>query len=192
MAREASSTDFNAVAWQTTSKPEDEVVWLASLLRIDPGHFLDIGLDQHTPPLLQRLQKIPIDFLFFPRERHQCPGFSWCPISFLNSHKTYTALQRSDLVECTESGLKVRLPGWAMKPLTVRPSKHTCDFGDHKVDGFIWQIQDGWEESPMHFMFHTFDLTVEQRRHPLAILTNPRDEIGGNETLIGVCAMFLR
>jgi hypothetical protein len=82
---------FNAVGWRPTSKPEDEAVCMANMLAIDPGPFLETGLEQHIPQLLLRLQKIPISVLSTSGERHRSSGFSWCLRTFPDSHQRYRA-----------------------------------------------------------------------------------------------------
>jgi hypothetical protein len=175
---------FNAVAWRSTSKPEDEVVCLAILLGVEPDSFLGTDPKQHIPQLLLELEKIPISLLFVPGERHRAACFPWCPKSFLKSRRIYSTSQRSELGQCTKKGLRVNLPGWFLNPSTVRSVE--------TLHGFIWQIQDPrWEDSQVYFLFHQFVLSAERRKHRLAIVINPNEEIAGNKPVVGVCVICL-
>ena len=62
---------FNAVPWRPTSKPEDEVVCLATLLGVEPHQFLKTDPKQHSPRLSLELEKILISILSVPGERHR-------------------------------------------------------------------------------------------------------------------------
>jgi len=175
---------LNAVAWRSTTNPEDEAICLASILNIKPDQFLDIDLEERIPQLLVQIRKIPTSLLFTPGEKHQVPGFSWCPRSFLNSHRQYTASERLEMAECTESGLRIMLPGWGFRPSTLRPSE--------RCGAFNWRIQDRrWATSPTYFISHIFLLTEEQRNSQLAILIGPKEELVGNRHAVRVCVMLL-
>jgi hypothetical protein len=175
---------LNAVAWRSTTKPEDEAICLASILNIKPGQFLDIDLEERIPQLLLQIRKVPTSLLFTPGEKHQVPGFSWCPRSFLNSHRHYSASERLEMAECTKSGLRIMLPGWGFRPSTLRPSEH--------CGAFSWRIQDRHRPtSPIYFISHTFFLIEEQRNSQLAILISPKEKLVGNRPTVGVCVMLL-
>ena len=176
---------FNAVAWRSTSKAEDEVICLAPLLGVELNQFLETDPEQHIPRLLLKLEMIPISLLFVPGKRHRAANFSWCPKSFLKSCCIYSTFQRSELGQCTAKGLRVNLPGWIINSSTVRLAE--------TLEGFIWRMQDPRsEDSQVYFLFHQFVLSEEQRSHQLAILIKPNEEIAGDKPAVGVCVSCLQ
>lgn len=110
---------FNAIAWRSTSNAQDEAVCIASIFGLDSGQFVDIPLEQHVPRLLLQVRKIPISVLFADGTRHQSPGFTWCSRSFLNFQREHWVSTPPIYAECTESGLRVSLPGWIIPPSTL-------------------------------------------------------------------------
>lgn len=176
---------FNALSWRSTSRAEDEAVCLASLLNLDPGIFLDIPLEEHIPKLLLQIRKVPINLLFARGPRHDAPGFGWCPSSFLNSEVSYTSQGKSELAECTASGLKVRLPGWIMKPSTIEPCKNRTLFD--------WWIRSNLSKIEFFHIFHEFEITQSQRKRPLAIVVASEEHVkmshNGTRPLTGICVI---
>jgi ankyrin repeat protein len=108
-----------SLQYRTTSKKEDEVICLASLLGLDVGKLLQSPAEQRLRvfySLLGNKEKIPSSILFVDGPRLQSDGYRWAPSSFLTtSHVRVFGLHiPTPPARSGELGLYVTFPGWLL------------------------------------------------------------------------------
>lgn len=101
-----------ALAWRATSKPEDELTCLASILNLDVKAILDTPKKDRMIKFLQLRQVFPSDIIFQQVPRQTQDGYRWAPRSFMNRNLGVGSLDSNEDGVLLERGLLVQFPGF--------------------------------------------------------------------------------
>jgi hypothetical protein len=90
---------FMASTYRSTSKPEDDLWCLASLLQWDVACISnDIPVKDRMRTLLSQQSMLPQGLLFFPGQKMSEPGWRWAPLTFGNNGTRHVKVGTFDAI----------------------------------------------------------------------------------------------
>jgi hypothetical protein len=97
---------YSALRWRSTSRREDELLVVSTLLRAGSKDLFDVNGKERMKRLWLRLKLVPYDIPLLDGPKLAVPGFRWAPSTFMHRSKIKLDTENAGLKSaCTTRGL---------------------------------------------------------------------------------------